>query len=151
MPDVGAAAPDFELRDQHARTHRLSSYRGTKDVLVVFYPFAFTGVCTGELAALNAELPSLQNDETQILAVSCDPVASLRSFAESEGLELPLLSDFWPHGEVARAFGVFNDTTGAAERGSFLIDRGGVLRWSVRSPMGEARDIAGYQKALAEL
>ncbi|HEU5034481.1 MAG TPA: peroxiredoxin [Mycobacteriales bacterium] len=149
--EVGAVAPDFELRDQHARTHRLSSYAGHKNVVLVFYPFAFTGVCSGELAAINAEIVSLQNEEVQVLAVSCDPVPALRAFADAEALTFPLLSDFWPHGAVARSYGVFNDTIGAAERGTFVIDRHAVVRWTVRTELGTARDLAGYHKALAEL
>ena len=149
--EVGAPAPDFELRDQHAQVHRLSSYAGQKNVVLVFYPFAFTGVCTGELCAIRDEIGSLQNDDTQVLALSCDPVASLRAFADREGFDHPLLSDFWPHGAVAQAYGVFNDAIGAAERGTFIVDKGGVVRWTVRTALGEARDLAAYQKALAEL
>ena len=149
MLEVGAEAPDFELRDQHAQAHRLSSYRGAKTVVVVFYPFAFTGVCTGELVAIRDDLGTLQNDGTQVLAISCDPVASLRAFAEREGFEHPLLSDFWPHGAVAQSYGVFNDAIGAAERGTFIVDTRGVVRWTVRTALGEARDIGAYQKALA--
>ena len=148
---VGAVAPDFELRDQHAQSHRLSSYRGSKNVVLVFFPFAFTSVCSGELAAIQSELGALQNDDTQVLAVSCDPLASLRVFAERDGLDFPLLSDFWPHGEVASAYGVFNDALGAAERGTFVIDGDGVIRWTVRVAIGASRDVAAYQKALAEL
>jgi peroxiredoxin len=148
---VGEEAPDFELRDQHAQTHRLSSYRGAKNVVLVFYPFAFTGVCTGEMCAIRDEVGSLQNDETQVFAISCDPVSSLRVFAEREGLDYPLLSDFWPHGAVATSYGVFNEALGAAERGTFVIDKQGVVRWSVRTALGEARDLAAYQKALAEI
>jgi peroxiredoxin len=148
---VGDEAPDFELRDQHAQVHRLSSYRGTKNVVLVFYPFAFTGVCTGEMAAIQDELASLQNDETQVLAISCDTVASLRVFAEREGLDYPLVSDFWPHGAVATSYGVFNDALGAADRGTFVIDRSGIVRWSVRNALSDARSITDYQKVLAEL
>lgn len=151
MVDVGAEAPDFELRDQHAQAHRLSSYRGNKNVFLVFYPFAFTRVCTGELCAIRDELASLQNDDAVVFGISCDPLASLRVFAEQEGFEHSLLSDFWPHGAVAQAYGVFNDALGAAERGTFLIDKQGVVRWTVRTAIGEARDLAAYQKALAEL
>jgi peroxiredoxin len=148
---TGGEAPDFALRDQHAQLRRLSSYRGHKNVVLVFFPFAFTGVCTGELSAIRDDLGALQNDDTQVLAVSCDPVASLRAFADRDRLDYPLLSDFWPHGAVASAYGVFNDAIGAAERGTFVIDRKGVVRWSVRVPLGEARDVTAYQKALAEL
>jgi len=148
---VGSEAPDFELRDQHAETHRLSSYRGEKNVVVVFYPFAFTRVCTGEMGEIRDELASLQNDETQVLAISCDTVATLRVYAEREGLEFPLLSDFWPHGATAQAYGVFNDVLGAATRGTFIIDRDGIVRWSVRNEIPDARNLVDYQKALAEL
>ena len=148
---VGTEAPDFELRDNNAQTHRLSSFRGEKNVVLVFYPFAFTGVCTGEMCAIRDDVSSLQNDDTQVFAISCDTVASLRVFAEKEGLTYPLLSDFWPHGEVAKAYGVFNETLGAADRGTFIIDKSGVVRWTVRNEIKDARDLADYQKALAEL
>jgi len=148
---VGTEAPDFELRDHNAQTHRLSSFRGSKNVVLVFYPFAFTGVCTGEMCAIRDDVSSLQNDDTQVFAISCDTVASLRVFAEKEGLSYPLLSDFWPHGEVAKAYGVFNEALGAADRGTFIIDKQGVVRWTVRNEIKDARDLADYQKALAEL
>jgi peroxiredoxin len=148
---VGAEAPDFELRDNNAQTHRLSSYRGDKNVVLVFYPFAFTGVCTGEMCAIRDDIASLQNDDTQVFAISCDTVASLRVFAEREGLTYPLLSDFWPHGGVAKAYGVFNESLGAADRGTFVIDKSGIIRWTVRNEIKDARDLGDYQKALAEL
>jgi peroxiredoxin len=149
--EVGQEAPDFELRDNHAQQHRLSSYRGAKNVVLVFYPFAFTGVCTGELCAIRDEVSSLQNDETQVLAISCDTVATLRVFAEREGFDYPLLSDFWPHGAVAKSYGVFNEVLGAPDRGTFIIDKTGVVRWTVRNEVPNARNLADYQKALAEL
>lgn len=148
---VGTEAPDFELRDNNAQSHRLSSFRRQKNVVLVFYPFAFTGVCTGEMCAIRDDVSSLQNDDTQVFAISCDTVASLRVFAEKEGLSYPLLSDFWPHGEVAKAYGVFNEALGAADRGTFVIDKAGVVRWTVRNAISDARDLADYQKALAEL
>jgi peroxiredoxin len=148
---VGDEAPDFELRDQHAQTHRLSDHRGKDNVLLVFYPFAFTGVCTGEMCAIRDELGSLQGDDTVIYAISCDTVATLRVFAEREGLTHTLLSDYWPHGDVSKAYGVFNEALGAAERGSFVIDKSGVVRWTVHNEIPTARNIADYQKALAEL
>ena len=149
--DVGDEAPDFELRDQHAQLHRLSEHRGRHNVLLVFYPFAFTGVCTGEMLALRNELDTLQSPTTAVYAISCDPVPSLRAFAEREGLSHALLSDFWPHGGVSTSYGVFNEALGAAERGSFVIDRSGVVRWVVRNELPDARNIADYQKALADL
>jgi len=93
-------APDFALRDQHGQVVRLSSFRGEKTVVVMFYPYAFSGVCTGELRAVRDRLPQLQSEHVALLAVSCDPMFSLRAFAEADGLGFPLLSDFWPHADV---------------------------------------------------
>jgi mycoredoxin-dependent peroxiredoxin len=146
---VGDVAPDFELPSQHGEPTRLSSFRGEKSVIVLFYPFAFSGICTGELGEIRDDLATFQNDAVQVLAISCDAKQTLRAFAESESYTFPLLSDFWPHGEVARAYGVFNDKVGAAVRGSFLVDAEGVVRWSVVNGLGEARDLAGYHEALA--
>lgn len=150
-PTVGDEAPDFELRDQHAQLHRLSDYRGRSNVLLVFYPFAFTGVCTGELCALRDDFGVPRADGVTVFGVSCDSVGALRAFAGREGLDYPLLSDFWPHGAVASAYGVFNDALGAADRGTFLIDRDGIVRWTVRTELGRARDVTAYEKAIAEL
>jgi mycoredoxin-dependent peroxiredoxin len=148
-PQTGDVAPDFELRSQHGEPTRLSDFRGSKSVVVVFYPFAFSGTCTKELCEIRDDLARFQNDSVQVLAVSCDSVQTLRAFAEREGYDFPLLSDFWPHGAVARSYGVFNEKVGVAVRGSFLIDPEGIVRWSVINGIGEARDLAGYQSALA--
>jgi peroxiredoxin len=151
LTGLGDEAPDFELRDQHAQPQRLSSYRGEKNVVLVFYPWVFTRVCSGELCAIRDEIGSLQNDDVQVLAISCDPVPALRQFADEQGLGYPLLSDFWPHGAVASAYGVFNEALGVADRGTFVNDRRGVERWTVRNDIPDARSIAEYQKVLAEL
>lgn len=148
---VGDQAPDFELRDQHGRTVRLSDFEGAKNVVLLFYPFAFTGVCTGELGALRDELPAFQNDEVQLLAVSTDSMHTQRVFSDQEGLDFPLLSDFWPHGEVARAYGVFAEDKGCALRGTFVIDKEGVVRWTVVNGLPDARDLDEYLKALEAL
>ncbi|WP_066944468.1 peroxiredoxin [Streptomyces lushanensis] len=160
--EVGAPAPDFELKDNHGRTVRLSDFRTAKggadgadgagkNVVLLFYPFAFTGVCTGELCALRDELPSFVNEDTQLLAVSNDSIHTLRVFAEQEGLEYPLLSDFWPHGEVSRAYGVFDEEKGCALRGTFILDKDGIVRWSILNGLPDARDLGDYVKALAAL
>jgi len=149
--EIGTEAPDFELKNQHGETVKLSDFRGQKNVVLVFYPFAFTGVCTGELCSLERELPQFQNDDVQILAVSNDSMFSLRVFAEKEGLGYPLLSDFWPHGEVSRAYGVFDETKGCAVRGTFVIDKEGVVRWTVVNAIPDARDQAEYLKALSAI
>ncbi|TFI26515.1 peroxiredoxin [Streptomyces sp. 4R-3d] len=167
---VGDQAPDFSLKDNHGRTVRLADFRGGavghdsgeaggagdrdhdgKNVVLVFYPFAFTGVCAGELGALRDALPAFVNDDTQLLAVSTDSIHTLRIFAEQEGLEYPLLSDFWPHGRTSRAYGIFDEDKGCALRGTFVIDRTGVVRWSVVNDLPDARDLDQYVKALAAL
>ncbi|MGH3311808.1 MAG: peroxiredoxin [Streptomyces sp.] len=149
--DVGTKAPDFTLKSQHGESVSLSDYRGNKNVVLIFYPFAFTGVCTGELCALRDELPAFVNDDVQLLAVSNDSPFALRVFAEQEGLEYPLLSDFWPHGEASRAYGVFDEEKGCAVRGTFIIDTEGVVRWSVINGLPDARDLNEYLKALETL
>ena len=148
---VGAKAPDFELKNQHGQTVRLSDFRGEKNVVLLFYPFAFTGVCTGELCEVRDNLPKFADRDTQVLAVSNDSIHTLRVFAEQEGLEYPLLSDFWPHGNISRAYGVFDEDKGCAVRGTFIIDKEGVVRWTVVNALPDARDLSEYVKALDTL
>jgi peroxiredoxin len=149
--EVGDEAPDFTLRNQFKETVTLSEFRGKKNVVLVFYPFAFTGVCTGEMCAIRDDRPEFDNETTAVLAVSADTVASLRVFADQEKLEFPLLSDFWPHGDVARRYGVFNEDLGAATRGTFIINRDGIVRYKVVNAIPDARNQDEYKKALAEL
>jgi mycoredoxin-dependent peroxiredoxin len=149
--EIGQQAPAFALRDQHGATVSLASYRGDKAVVLMFYPFAFSRVCTGELCEVVDNLSTFVSDDVQILAVSCDPMFTLRAFAEREGLTFPLLSDFWPHGEVAGAYGVLNADRGCAERSTFIIDRDGVVRWLVHNRMADSRDLAEQASVLARL
>jgi mycoredoxin-dependent peroxiredoxin len=149
--EIGQQAPAFALRDQHGATVSLASYRGDKAVVLMFYPFAFSRVCTGELCEVVDNLSTFVSDDVQILAVSCDPMFTLRAFAEREGLTFPLLSDFWPHGEVAGAYGVLNAHRGCAERSTFIIDRHGVVRWLVHSRMADPRDLTEQAGVLARL
>jgi mycoredoxin-dependent peroxiredoxin len=150
-PAIGQQAPDFELTDQHGQQVRLSHFQGKQSVVLVFYPFAFSGICTGELCEIRDNLDVFSTDDVQVIGISCDPKYTLRAFAEAEGYDFPLLADFWPHGEVASRYGVFDDTAGMAIRGSFLIDQAGVLRWSVVNGPGEARPLTAYREALAAL
>lgn len=149
--EVGSEAPDFTLNDYNKQPVQLSSFRGDKPVLLVFYPFAFSGICTGELCQLRDEFADYDNKGVQILGVSVDTPFSLKAWSEKEGYQFPLLSDFWPHGEVARAYGVFNEDAGLAVRGTFLIDTTGVVRFAEVNAPGEARDQQGWKKAVAEL
>jgi peroxiredoxin len=112
---------------------------------------SFTGVCTGELRELRDHVATFQNESVQLIAVSCDNVPSQRVFADQEGLDYPLLADFWPHGAVAQAYGVFDDKVGFPRRATFIIDKAGIVRWKVLNAISDARDIADYQRALASL
>lgn len=149
--EVGQSAPDFELKDQHGEVVRLSQFRGDTNVALVFYPFAFSGICTGELCEIRDNPDVFSSAGVQVVAISCDPMYTLRAWAEDQKYDFPLLSDFWPHGAVSQAYGVFNDTAGRAERGTFLIDKTGVLRWSVVNPAGQARPLGAYREAIAAL
>jgi mycoredoxin-dependent peroxiredoxin len=148
-PEVGTEAPDFTLKEQNNQEVTLSSFRGDRSVLVVFYPFAFSGICTGELCAVRDDLTSFQNTDVQILAVSVDHAFALKAWADAEGYEFPLLADFWPHGKVAQDYGVFNAEAGFALRGTFLVDKTGTVRFAEVNGPGEPRDQEVWKKALA--
>ena len=148
---VGDPAPDFTLSDSDRNAVTLSEFQGRKAVLLVFYPFAFSGICTGELCAVRDNLPDFQNDAVQILAVSTDPTFSLRAWASAEGYSFPLLSDFWPHGAVAQQYGVFNETAGMAVRGTFLIGLDGVVTFAEVNQPGQPRDQDAWRRAIEAL
>jgi len=147
---IGQVAPDFELVNQHGEKVSLSSFKKEKNVLLMFYPFSFSGTCTGELCAMRDDLSSFQNDDVQVLAISVDSMYVQRVFSEQEGYKFPVLADFWPHGEVARAYGIFEESAGCALRGSFLIDKEGTLRWEVKNGWA-ARNNDDYKAAIAAL
>lgn len=151
---VGDIAPDFELNDQHGKAVKLSDFRGKAPVVLMFYPFAFSSICTGELCEIRDDHlgdGGVGDSEAVVLAVSTDPMYALRAFADAEGFKHMLLSDFWPHGEVAKKYGVFLEDKGFATRGTFVIDKDGVVRWAVVNGPGDARPVADYRAALAAL
>jgi len=149
--EVGTEAPDFTLRDANREEVALSSFRGVKNVLLVFYPFAFSGICTGELCQVRDELAAYQNDDVQVIGVSVDTPFSLKAWAEKEGYTFPLLSDFWPHGQVARDYDVFNEKAGMAVRGTFLVDADGAIAFAEVNPPGDAREQTGWKDAVRTL
>ncbi|MEJ2857823.1 MULTISPECIES: peroxiredoxin [unclassified Saccharothrix] len=149
--EVGSQAPDFTLNDYNKQPVTLSSFRGERNVLLVFYPFAFSGICTGELCQVRDELATYESENVQVIGVSVDTPFSLKAWAEQQGYTFPLLSDFWPHGAVASEYGVFNEAAGLANRGTFLIDTEGVVRYAEVNAPGEARDQEAWKKAVAEL
>jgi mycoredoxin-dependent peroxiredoxin len=148
---IGDEAPDFTLNDQTRTPVSLSSFRGQKHVLLVFYPLAFSGVCTGELCSLRDSIDSFRSDEVETLAISVDSSAATAAFAAKEGYEFPLLSDFWPHGAVADQYGVFDAEKGLAMRGTFLVDKQGIVRFAETNAIPDARDQQRWRSALAEL
>ncbi len=148
----GAEAPDFTLKDQGGNDVTLSSFRDKQNVVLVFYPFTFTGVCQGELCSLRDNLSEYQSASAQVLAISCDSRHAQKKWAEEQGFTFPVLSDFWPHGAVARAYGVFNEQLGCANRATFVIDKQGKIVDVFESPnLGTPRDKAEYDAALAKL
>lgn len=150
MPiEMGAEAPDFVLKDQNNQEVRLSDFRGNRTVLLVFYPLAFSGICSGELCQVRDNLNEYLSEDVQVLTVSVDSVYAHKVWAEQEGFQFPLLSDFWPHGAVAQAYGVFNEVAGIANRGTFVIDKSGIVRFAEMNQPGQARDQEGWRKALA--
>jgi peroxiredoxin (alkyl hydroperoxide reductase subunit C) len=151
MLPVGTPAPDFTLRDQNNQPVRLADLRGRRTVLLVFYPLTFTGICQGELAAIRDDLPRWQNDTVQVLAVSVDSVYAHKVWAERERYAFPILADFWPHGEVARTYGILNEHDGCADRGTFLVDPAGVIRFAEVAARGVPRDPGRWRAALDDL
>jgi len=146
--EIGGPAPDFTLRDQFGADVTLSDFHGKKAVAIFFFPFAFSGVCTGEMSGLRDRLDEFVTFDTEVLAISCDPVYAMRQFADTDRLNFSVLSDFWPHGEVAQAYDVFNDRTGAPRRSSYIIDKSGVVRWAVHNDNADGRDLDEHLRQL---
>jgi len=153
MPaEIGQPAPEFTLKDQNGNDVALADFRGKQAVALVFYPFTFTGVCEGELCRIRDDYSQFENAGVQVLAISCDSRHAQRVWAEQQGFTFPVLSDFWPHGAVAKAYGVFNEELGCAIRATFLIDRNGVIVDEFRTDsLGTAREATRYTEALAKL
>lgn len=136
---TGEKAPEFDLAVTHLERVRLSDFRGRSNVLLVFHPFAFTPVCEDEARDLQENLQSFRDANTEIVFVSCDPSAARQAWKEQLGAEYTFASDFWPHGAAAKAYGVFNEETGAPHRGTFLVDHDGTVIWSLVDVRDERR------------
>jgi peroxiredoxin len=150
--EIGQPAPAFSLKDQDGEVVSLSDFAGKQAVALVFYPFTFTGVCEGELCKLRDDYAEFEAAGVQVLACSCDTRFAQQQWAKQQGFQFPVLSDFWPHGEVAKAYGVFNEALGCANRGTFLINADGVVVDAFESPdLGTARDKSRYAEALEKL
>jgi len=148
---VGHTAPDFTLADQYGSSHTLAEAVRDRHALLVFFPFAFSGICTGELLEIQLNIDRFVNDDVEVFGVSCDPAPALKSWAAIEGYRFPLLSDFWPHGQVARSYGVFHEESGMAVRGTFLVTPERRVRWALTLGPGEQRDIGALHDAVKSL
>ena len=148
---VGSPAPDFLLPDHRGGKVQLSLFQGKQAVLLVFFPFAFTEVCSSEFAALDLYVNKLHQQGVQVFGISCDSPYSLAAFASHKQISVDLLSDFWPHGDVSRQYGVMLEDKGFAMRGSFLVDRRGQIAWTQIIGPAEERDPSGYEAAVAAL
>jgi mycoredoxin-dependent peroxiredoxin len=147
-PLPGDRAPDLVLPDQHGDVVRLSEATRDRHTLLVFYPYAFSSICTGELLEIQLNIDEFVNDTVQVFGISCDPLPSLKAWAALEGYRFPLLSDFWPHGHASRRWGVFDEEAGMAVRGTFLVDPSMTVRWSLVNGPGEAREIGVLHAAV---
>jgi peroxiredoxin len=148
---IGDRAPEFTLSNQFGEAVSLSDFHGKKNVVITFYPFAFTGICTGELCTIRDRRADFINDDTEVLSISCDPVPSLKVFTEQENFTHNLLSDFYPHGAVSKEYNAFLEDKGFATRATYVIDKEGFIRWAVINGPGEERNADEYAAALAEL
>ena len=129
---TGEQAPDFDLEEAwNLPRVRLANFRGKRNVLLVFHPFAFTAICREEALDLQENLASFHNAETDVIFVSCDTSAARQAWRQELGVTYSFASDFWQHGATARAYGVFDEATGAPRRGTFLIDKDGVVIWTL--------------------
>ena len=150
--EIGQTAPEFTLKDQAGNEVSLSDYQGKQPVVLVFYPFTFTGVCQGELCEIRDDPSAFDGAGAAVLALSCDTRHAQAQWAEQQGFTFPILSDFWPHGEVAKAYDVFNEQLGCANRGTFVIDRDGKVAAKFESAgLASPRAREDYEQALAKV
>ncbi len=146
--EVGTTAPEFSLPDQSKNPVALTDLRGSKTV-VAFMPFAFSGVCTGEVCELRDNLTQLKSLDANVVVITVDSFFTNGRWAESEGIEYPVLSDYWPHGATAKAYDTFNEALGCADRTTYILDEAGIIRSALSSQdLGTARNYSDYVTAL---
>lgn len=148
---IGDHAPDFELTNQYGETVKLSDFRGKKPVVIVFYPLSFSGICTGELCEIRDNFAKFDKENVELLAISVDSKYVQKQFADHEGYKFSVLADFWPHGAVAKAYGVFLEEAGISNRATFVINTDGELVAKFVTAPGQARSLDEYDRALASL
>ena len=148
---IGDSAPNFELVNQFGETVSLAQFKGQKPVVLVFYPLSFSGICTGELCEIRDNFAKFDNKDVELLAISVDSKFVQKQFADHEGYKFSVLADFWPHGAVAKQYGVFIEEAGISNRATFVIDKEGILAAKFITAPGQARSLDEYDKALAAL
>lgn len=148
---IGSAAPNFALKNQFGEEVTLAQFTGKKAVVLMFYPLSFSGICTGELCELRDNMALFKDNNVELLGVSVDSHFVQRKFAEQEGYDFNLLADFWPHGGVAQAYGVFVEERGIANRATFVIDINGNIAGEIITDPGQARDFAAYKAIIENL
>lgn len=148
---IGDAAPEFELPNQFGETVSLADFKGKKPVVIVFYPLSFSGICTGELCEIRDNFAKFENENVELLAISVDSKYVQKQFAEHEGYKFSVLADFWPHGAVAKKYGVFLEDNGFANRATFVVNTDGNLVAKFITAPGQARSLDEYDRALASL
>lgn len=147
---LGQPAPDFMARNQHGELLTVNGLRGAPAV-IIFYPFAFSSICRDELAAVRDDHERFLALGARVLAISCDAMYTLRAYADMEGIAFDLLSDHWPHGAIARAYGVFDELSGCARRGTFVLDSAGLISWHQVNQINEPRDLSAVLAATGNL
>jgi peroxiredoxin len=148
---IGDTTPDFSLPNQFGETVSLSQFKGKKNVVIVFYPLSFSGICTGELCEIRDNFSNFERADVELLAISVDSKYVQKQYAEKEGYKFSVLADFWPHGAVAKEYGVFLEESGIANRATFVINKDGELVAKFVTAPGQARSLDEYEKALASL
>ncbi len=148
---VGAAAPDFALKDQNQKDVKLSDYRDKKNVVIVFYPLDWSPVCTNEHACFVNDLKRFQELDAQVLGISVDSAWSHKAFAEKMGISYPLLADFQPRGAAGDLFGVYMADRGITGRAIFIVDRHGKLAWVKNYDLPTLPDIKEVAEALSKV
>ncbi|GDX87522.1 peroxiredoxin [Gemmatimonadota bacterium] len=147
---IGDPAPDFTLNATHGTTISLSAYRGSKNVLIAFFPLAFTSTCTAEMCAFTEEFAKFESHDVAVIPISVDSVPTLKEYKAKHAIAMEMASDF--RREASRAFGVLNEEKFYSNRSYFLVDKAGVLRWAhVETVNGERRGNGELLAAIAAL
>lgn len=154
MPiNVGQPAPDFELSSTIGEGKvKLSDFKGKKNVVLFFFPLAFSPVCANEMPNFEKHIAELTANDTVFFSVSVDSLYTLKAFAgHCKVSQFPMLSDFHPKGDVAKKYGVYADDHGIAQRATIIIDKQGVVRFTHVNELVKERDLSAFLDVLKSL